>query len=539
MPDIHVGEPGRVLGVDFGERRVGVALSDPTGRLASPLETLLRRRGRRPPLHALAELGRTHQVRAVVFGLPLELDGSESGWTAEVRRAGEEVGRRLEVPVHFVDERMTSVLAERQVRSSGLSRTRREEKGRVDAQAAAIILQRWLDSGSSEPVPAGTGAPETGSDQGAPDPDRAATPDTGSGARAAPRRSLPLLALLLLLPLLAAGMVGCHGEEAVPATTGEALAVADDALVRFTVPPGAGFRQVTDTLVARGLVGWPTLFRVYARARGDERNVRAGPYAVLPDVGWRTLLDDLVAGRVETFPVTIPEGWTLRQISGRLATITGVEAHEVLALLQDEAMEARHQVPGPGLEGYLFPDTYRFAVGVEVEEVVRAMAARYRGLWTADRRERAENLGMSEREVMTLASIVQAEARHTSEMPRIAAVFHNRLRIGYLLQADPTVQYALGERRSRLLYRDIDAVADNPYNTYTNAGLPPGPIGAAGEAALDATLWPEDSDFLYFVARPDGSHIFTRTLVEHNRARVEARREWDALARNRGGDGEE
>ncbi len=501
---------GRVLGVDFGERRVGVALSDPTGRLASPLETLHRRLGKRPPLHALAEVGRAHEVVAVVFGLPLELDGSESDWTREVRAAGEGVAERLGVPVHFVDERMTSVVAERQVRQSGLPRNRREERGRVDAQAAVLILQRWLDAGEPR--------------------DRA------------PRAVVPQHPLVLVLALflsLLVGVGGCGGEGAGAGPGDPASPGADPEVVRFTVPPGAGFRQVTDTLVARELVGWPTLFRVYARIRGDDGSVRAGPYAVAPGIGWGALLDDLVAGRVETFPVTFPEGWTLRQISARLATVTGMEAEEILALLQDDAMEARHGVPGPGLEGYLFPDTYRFAVGVGVEDMVRTMAARYHGLWTEARRSRAEELDMTERQVMTLASIVQAEARHFSEMPRIAAVFHNRLRIGYLLQADPTVQYALGERRSRLFYRDIDSVADHPYNTYTNPGLPPGPIGAAGEAALDATLWPEDSDYLYFVARPDGSHIFTRTLVEHNRARVEARRQWDALARTQGGNGGE
>lgn len=140
---------------------------------------------------------------------------------------------------------------------------------------------------------------------------------------------------------------------------------------------------------------------------------------------------------------------------------------------------------------------------------------------------------MSEREVMTLASIVQAEARQNEEMPTIAGVFHNRLDIGLPLQADPTVQYALGERRARLLYSDIDSVADHPYNTYTRQGLPPGPIGAAGEGALEAALNPADVDYLYFVARPDGSHIFTRTLQEHNQARIRARREWERMDRPR------
>lgn len=141
----------RVLGVDFGEVRVGLALSDETGTLASPLPTLRRRRGKRPPLKALEELGRKHDVGAVVFGLPLELDGSESEWTRQVRQVGEALGRRLDVPVHFVDERMTSVQGERMVRSSGLPRKQREQKERIDAAAAVLILQRWLDRQEQDP----------------------------------------------------------------------------------------------------------------------------------------------------------------------------------------------------------------------------------------------------------------------------------------------------------------------------------------------------------------------------------------------------
>lgn len=131
--------------MDYGEVRVGLALSDETETIASPLSTLRRRRGKRPPLKALSELAREHAVEALVFGLPLELSGEESDWTREVRRVGEALAERLDVPVHFIDERMTSVRAERAVRSIGLPRTKREEKERIDAAAAQLILQGWLD----------------------------------------------------------------------------------------------------------------------------------------------------------------------------------------------------------------------------------------------------------------------------------------------------------------------------------------------------------------------------------------------------------
>ncbi len=294
--------------------------------------------------------------------------------------------------------------------------------------------------------------------------------------------------------------------------------------VAITVPDGATFSQVTDTLVARGLVGRPLFFRIYARVRGDDRSVRSGSYSFEVGTQWEALLDDLVVGRVQTIPMTVPEGFTLKQMAPRIAAVTGQSEDAVLARLQGDSTETTWSVPGPGLEGYLFPDTYRFAQGAPFDAVLGAMIEQYKGYWTPGRTARRTELELSEREVVTLASIVQAEARKFEEMPTIAAVYHNRLRRGWPLQADPTVLYALGGYRARLLYAAIDSVADHPYNTYARAGLPPGPIGAPGAEALDAALTPADVDYMYFVANPDGSHAFTRTLAEHNRAKARSQR---------------
>jgi UPF0755 protein len=215
----------------------------------------------------------------------------------------------------------------------------------------------------------------------------------------------------------------------------------------------------------------------------------------------------------------------------RIAEMVERPADSVRAWLSDPDAHLPWGVPGPGLEGYLFPDTYRFARGVALDVVIEAMVRRYQRAWTAGRRARLEALEMSENELVTLASIIQAEARRVEEMPTISAVYHNRLRLGYRLQADPTVLYALGGRRDRLLYAAIDSVADNPYNTYTQRGLPPGPISAPGEAAIHAALYPADERYLYFVARADGTHIFTNSLEEHNRAREVARGRRSAVAK--------
>ncbi len=331
--------------------------------------------------------------------------------------------------------------------------------------------------------------------------------------------------LLFVLPiLLVVGPSACGTPES-----------PDSEVVEVTVPPAASFRQVTDSLEARGLVAYPRFFRLLARVRGDDRRVHAGTYRFEEGSNWLELLDTLVEGRVETLAVTIPEGFTLEQMAPRLAHIVEGDEEVVLARLHEESAAERLGVPGPSLEGYLFPDTYRFAPSVSLDAVLSTLVGRYRLLWNEEREVRAEELGMSEAEVVTLASIIEAEARRGTEMRIISSVFHNRLRIGMPLQADPTIQYALGERQQRLLYSHIDSVADHPYNTYTHPGLPPGPIGAPGEAALDATLDPAETEYLYFVARPDGSHIFSRTLAEHNRARVESRREWDRMGSSPGG----
>lgn len=298
--------------------------------------------------------------------------------------------------------------------------------------------------------------------------------------------------------------------------------------VRVTVPPGVPFGTVLDTLVDRGVVSGPVWFGLYARLKGADREIRWGDYDLVPGGGWSEILGQLTAGRVRTQRMTVPEGLTLTEMALRIARVTEQHPDTVRARLLDRSAHEDWNVPGPGLEGYLFPDTYQFARGVELGVIVKVMVDRYRSMWTSERLARLAELGMTEREVVTLASIIQAEARKTDEMPTISAVYHNRLRLGYLLQADPTVLYALGGRRERLLFAAIDSVADSPYNTYTQAGLPPGPIGAPGAAAVDAALNPSDESYLYFVARPDGSHTFTHSLSEHNRATARARREWEA-----------
>ena len=317
----------------------------------------------------------------------------------------------------------------------------------------------------------------------------------------------------LALTLGAFGLAaGCGGEG-------------DGEPVRIHVPPGSVFAQVADSLEQRDIVDWAPLFRIYARMTGAAGDIKPGTYAFRPGTGWAQVLEDLRAGRVLTDRMVIPEGFDLRDIAPRVAELTGHAPDSVLNQLADSATANAFGVPGPTLEGYLYPATYTFPVDPPLDTVIAELVETYRRIWTPERRARADAIGMSEREIVTLASIIEKEARRTDEMPVISSVFHNRLRIGLPLQADPTVQYALGVHRERLLYAAIDSAADNPYNTYRHPGLPPGPIASPSVRAIDAALAPDTTDYLYFVARPDGSHIFTRSLDEHNRAKAAIRRE--------------
>jgi len=323
----------------------------------------------------------------------------------------------------------------------------------------------------------------------------------------------------LLLVWAATGLAGCtSADPEAPESTTEQTEV--------RIPSGATAVQIGRVLQRAGLVRFPRAFALTARITGAEGSLKAGRYRFARDASWFQILDQLERGSVETVSLTIPEGFTLWQIAARIAAFTGDDPDSVRLLLADSALTAALAVPGPTLEGYLFPDTYRLAEELPARAVIEALVERYREFWTPDRRARLDSLGLTESELVTLASIVEKEARVAEERPVIAGVYWNRLQRGMLLQADPTVQYALGgEPRERLLYSDIDAVKDHPYNTYSQTGLPPGPIASPGEAALEAALSPADVPYLFFVARPDGSHVFTRTNREHVNAKNRIRSE--------------
>lgn len=276
------------------------------------------------------------------------------------------------------------------------------------------------------------------------------------------------------------------------------------------------FREATDSLVAAGVVRFGAAFRTYARVRGLDRRIKAGTYVIPAGAGWGRILEDLRAGRGLERVVTVPEGLPLLQALPLVAARLEVSLDSLRAAAADPELLARTGVPAATLEGYLFPDTYRFPHDATAQSVIDEMVRRFERAWTPAMLARLDSTGMSRHEVVTLASIVEEEARVDAERPVIAGVYRNRLRRRMPLQADPTVRYALGKYRERVLYRDLRV--QSPYNTYARPGLPPGPIAAPGRKSLEAALWPADVPWLFFVAHPDGHHEFSRTYREHREA---------------------
>jgi UPF0755 protein len=293
--------------------------------------------------------------------------------------------------------------------------------------------------------------------------------------------------------------------------------------VRVTVPAGASFGAAVDSLARSGVISSPKLFGFYASVRGRDRELKAGTYVFQPGTSWNGVLDALTRGKGLVHTVTIPEGFSLASIAQLIGRALSVPPESVIAASSDTALRYRLDVPTPTLEGYLFPDTYTFAEGTSPSEAVRTLVGRFEQVWKPEWDARLQELTMSRHDIVTLASIIEKEARLAEERPVISAVYHNRLRIGMLLQADPTVQYALGKHVDRVLYKDLEV--DSRYNTYKHVGLPPGPIASPGAASIEAALYPANVPYLYFVAHPDGHHEFRQTFSEHTEARAQIRRE--------------
>jgi UPF0755 protein len=325
------------------------------------------------------------------------------------------------------------------------------------------------------------------------------------------KRALPLL--VLVLALVAAG-IGWLAWQETRRQLDTPLAVSGPAII--TVPPGMSLRGFAGELAARGWMEHPWILVVEGRRRGMARALRAGEYEVTPGMTPLSLLEEVVSGRVIQHQLTLVEGWTFAQI------VAAVRASPALVQTLDTGDPRRVMAaigyPGYFAEGRLFPDTYRFPRGTTDVEFLRRAFRTMEETLAAEWARRLPGLPYhGPYQALIMASLVEKETAIPAERPLIAGVFVRRLAKGMRLQTDPTVIYALGESYDGNIRRG-DLAFDSPYNTYVHAGLPPTPIASPGRESIRAALQPEEGDALYFVARGDGSHVFSATLAEHNRA---------------------
>jgi UPF0755 protein len=288
-------------------------------------------------------------------------------------------------------------------------------------------------------------------------------------------------------------------------------------LVAFEVESGDSLTRVEAALEAKGLIRNAKVARWFAQAEDLSSQIKVGEYEFTAAQSTREILDALAKGRVRTHSVVIPEGQRASEIADRLAAAGLADREEFLRVVFDPEMPIRLGVEGPSLEGYLFPDTYRFARGLPPERIAEAMVEEFLRVYRDLGPATGERRPLSMREFVTLASIVEKETGAEEERPLIAAVFLNRLKRGMRLETDPTVIYGIENFDGNL--RRVHLKDDsNPYNTYRIRGLPPGPIASPGRDALQAVLEPAETSYLYFVSRNDGTHVFSKTYVEHKAA---------------------
>lgn len=319
-----------------------------------------------------------------------------------------------------------------------------------------------------------------------------------------------ILILVILLLIVAAVFIGNEFQNG---HLDEATAV--------TIPEGSGLSAIADSL--SDAVN-PTLFRLYVTAQGEAGNLRPGTYRLLPGQSYRELLDMLLLGIPdEVVRFTVPEGYELREIRALLdeeGIVAAADFDQAVIDFDKSEYAFLKDIPkgATRLEGFLFPDTYEVYVGEPATSILRRMLNRFAEVYTDELSARAKELGMTDFEVITLASVIEREAAKASEQAHVSSVFHNRLNSTQYpyLESCATVQYILKERKPVLSIADTQI--DSPYNTYQNPGLPVGPIAVPGEGAIRAALYPSDDDDYFFFAQPDGTHIFSKTYAEHQRA---------------------
>jgi len=288
-----------------------------------------------------------------------------------------------------------------------------------------------------------------------------------------------------------------------------------NAPVTFDIIKGEDFSSVTDRLAESGIIQSKTNFKIAGYIYGAEKKIRAARYHIPNGLSYLDLLDLFISGDCDfQRTLTINPGQTIKWLAHRLQKYVYIDSTEFVNLATNSVFTDSLGLNQKTFEGYLFATDYEIYERSSSKEVIIKFYNSFKEFFNDTLQQRAEILGFNTHEIITLASIIKGETDKEDEMPRISGVYHNRLRIGMRLQADPTIQYVIPGGWRRLTFKDLKM--DSPYNTYKYAGLPPGPINSPGEKAILAALYPEKNNYLYFVADGNGGHMFAKTLREHN-----------------------
>ena len=287
--------------------------------------------------------------------------------------------------------------------------------------------------------------------------------------------------------------------------------------VEINIPKGVTLSQIGNILKEESIISNKRTFTMAVKSLGHEKNIPAGRYVLHNALNNRAIINQLVYGVPSLKSITVLEGWTIYQIANELERELKISKKTFLRLCNDQRVIKLFNLEGNSLEGYLFPDTYTFAEGVDPYLVLTRMVNEFINNITKSMEVQAQEMNMSLLEVITLASIIEGEAIYDSERAIISAVYHNRLKRGMKLQADPTIQYIIDDGPRRLLNNDLKI--ESKYNTYLYRGLPPGPINSPGKESIIAALYPSVNEYLYFVARGDGYHTFSTNEKDHNKAK--------------------
>ncbi len=283
----------------------------------------------------------------------------------------------------------------------------------------------------------------------------------------------------------------------------------------ITIREGMSLKEVASALKGNGIIANKDLFMLWTSLLGNSRKIKAGEYLLNSGMAPVRIIEILTRGIIITYPVTVPEGFSIEQIGDILAANGLADKKLFVSLAHEPGVIKKYGISGPSLEGFLYPDTYQFGKGLPPSLIIDVMVKRFWEI-VGPYMDRIKDLKMTVEEVITLASIVEKETGTAEEMPLIAGVFLNRLRNGMRMESDPTVIYGMNDFTGNLTRKDL--LESTPYNTYVIRGLPPGPISNPGLASIKAVLYPPETDYLYFVSKNDGTHYFSSSLEEHNRA---------------------